>query len=98
MAPGRASRIVRELPRKSPTPIAPPIVIIVSWRCVSPRLSSGELSVVFARAESEAIAARLELPCLLTPNQVTEHLPELVNLLDGVVVENRCADDTAIEA
>src|ERR1700677_3410582 len=98
MTPGPASLIVRELPRKSPTPIAPPIVIMVSWRWVSLRLSSGELSVVFARADSETVKAWTEAPCLLTPNHVTEHLPELVNLLKGVVVENRCADDTSVEA
>src|SRR5271170_7674762 len=98
MTPGPASRIVRELPRKSPTPIAPPIVIMVSWRCVSLRLSSGEPPVVFATADAAAIEARPEAPCLLTPNHVTEHLSELVNLLDGVVVKNRCTDDPGVEA
>src|SRR5271168_3894677 len=96
MTPGPASRIVSELPRKSPTPIAPPIVIMVSWRCVRLRLSSGESSVGFARDAGD-IEPRLEAPCLLPPNQVTEHLSELVNLLDGVVVENRCPDDAGVE-
>src|ERR1700678_3167089 len=95
MTPGPASRIVRELPRKSPTPIAPPIVIMMSWRCVSLRLSSGELS---AGADSGAIESCSEAPGLLIPNNATEHLPELVNLLDGVVMENRCAVDAGVEA
>ena len=98
MTPGPASRIVSELPRKSPTPIAPPIVIMVSWRCVRLRLSSGEPSAVFAREDAETLKARPETSCLLTPNHVTEHLSELVNLLDGVVVENRCPDDAGVEA
>src|SRR5277367_1600713 len=88
MTPGPASRIVTELPRKSPTPIAPPMVIMVSWRCVSLRLSSWGTSAVFATGDATATEARLDAPCLLTPNHVTEHLPELVNLLDCVVVEN----------
>src|SRR5271168_2767885 len=96
MTPGPASRIVSELPRKSPTPIAPPIVIIVSWRCVRLRLSSGGRSDFYA-GDAEAIGGRAEARCLLTPDQVTEHLSELVNLLDGVVVENRCPDDAGVE-
>src|ERR1700733_6735721 len=98
MTPGPASRIVSELPRKSPTPIAPPIVIMVSWRCVRLRLSSGGPSAVFAREDAETLKARPETSCLLTSNHVTEHLSELVNLLDGVVVENRCPDDSGVEA
>src|SRR5258708_6855418 len=96
MTPGPASRMVTVLPRKSPTPIAPPIVIIVSWRCVSARLSSGEFSG--EAASFEAIRVGEGLACLLTPNHVTEHLPELANLLDGVVVDKRRAVDTDFEA
>src|SRR5271155_1606524 len=96
MTPGPASRIVTELPRKSPTPIAPPIVIMVSWRCVSARLSSGELSG--GSATLKAIGARGGVACLLPPNDVTKYLPELVNLLEGVVVDKRCAVDTDVEA
>src|ERR1700735_2699504 len=99
MTPGPANRIVSELPRKSPTPIAPPIVIMVSWRCVRLRLSSGEPSVVFAREDADdATEARPEASRLLTPNHVTEHLSELVNLLNRVVVENRRPDDAGVEA
>src|SRR5580698_1518649 len=97
MTPGPANRIVSELPRKSPTPIAPPIVIMVSWRCVRLRLSSKELSVGFAGADAETVERLLQAPCLLAPNHVTEHLSELVNLLDGVVVENRCPEDAGVE-
>src|SRR6202034_3224624 len=98
ITPGPASRMVMELPRKRPTPMAPPIVIMVSWRCVSLRLSSGELTVVFARADAEVIESGPEAPCLLTPNHVIEHLPEFVNFLDGVVVENRRSKDTCVQA
>src|ERR1700739_3510737 len=96
MTPGPASRMVTELPRKSPTPIAPPMVIMVSWRCVSARLSSVEFSRV--RAGSKAIGARAEVPCLSPPNHVKEYLPELVNLVEGVVVDDRRAVDTGVEA
>src|SRR5580693_4830293 len=96
MTPGPASRIVTELPRKSPTPIAPPIVIMVSWRCVSARLSSGELSGV--SASLKGIGARAGVGCLSTPNDVTKDLPELANLLDGVVMDKRRAVDTGVEA
>src|ERR1700733_10835947 len=98
MTPGPASRIVRELPRKSPTPIAPPIVIMVSWRCVSLRLGSEETPVVLATVDAAVIGVRPEAPCLLSPNKVSKHLPELVNLLDGVVVKNRCTYDPGVEA
>src|SRR5271170_49812 len=96
MTPGPASRIVTELPRKSPTPIAPPIVIMVSWRCVSARLSSGELSGV--SSSFKAIGARAGVACLSTPNDVTKNLPKLANFLDGVVVDKRRTVDTGVEA
>src|SRR5271169_5582229 len=95
MTPGPASRIVSELPRKSPTPIAPPIVIMVSWRCVRARLSSGELPGVSAILK--AFGAGTEAACLLTPNHVTQYLPKVVNLLEGVVVDERGAVDAGVE-
>src|SRR5580704_14861278 len=98
MTPGPASRMVTELPRKSPTPIAPPIVIMVSWRCVSLRFSSEELSDPLAAASLEGIDACSAAGCLLTSNQFTKYFAELVNLLDSVVVDQRRTVDAGVEA
>src|SRR5271155_4504271 len=89
MTPGPARRIVTELPRNRPTPMAPPMVIMVSWRCVRLRLSSDERPVAVSVGGAG---------CLLTPNHLTQHLSELVNLLDGVVVDYRRAVDAGVES
>src|SRR3974377_503167 len=96
MPPGPASLMVTELPRNNPTPIAPPMVIMVTWRCVSARLSSGEPSG--ESAALEAIGSRAAGAFLSTANHVTKCLPEFVDLLYGVVVHKGCTVDTGLEA
>src|SRR5215469_5846276 len=96
MTPGPASLMVTELPRKSPTPIAPPMVIMVSWRCVSARLSWGELPA--ASAALGAIGSGAAVTCLSAANHVTKYLPEFVNLLDRVVVNERRPVGTDLQA
>ena len=97
MTPGPASRIVRELPREEPHPDRAADRHHGELAQRESALSSGELSGGFARADVDAIEPRLYTLFLLAPNHVTEHLSELVNLLDGVVVENRCPDDAGVE-
>src|SRR5215469_1719619 len=96
MTPGPASLMVTELPRKRPTPMAPPRAIMVSWRCVSARLSSEGPAGEWAALEAiDAVGAAARLPAA---NQVTKYLSELANLLNRVVVDKRCAVDAGVEA
>src|SRR5579863_1555940 len=101
MTPGPARRIVTLLPRNRPTPIAPPMASIVSWRCVSLRRSSsasgrtaGESALVLMdcggcwRRESEGS------PML---RQIEQNVAETVNLIHRVVVDERSTDYAAFQ-
>src|ERR1700720_3325449 len=96
ITPGPASRTVTLLPRKRPTPMAPPIVIMLSWRCVSLRLSSlpsggalGELLIGFTLSGHQPSG---------TMREITKNVLELLNLVDRVVVNQGRADCAAIVA
>ena len=63
---------------------------------MSERLSSGELPGV--PGGLTAFGALTEVACLSPPNHVKKYLPKLVNLVDGVVVDERRAVDAGVEA
>src|SRR5262245_8578128 len=102
MTPGPASSMVTLLPRNNPTPIAPPIAIIVSWRGLSlrrkPSLSEKEPSAVCgdsAIARSSMGAARPprlfseHSACCLTATNSLHYADKFLDLVDGVVMNQR---------
>src|SRR5713226_4685414 len=102
MTPGPASSMVTLLPRKRPTPIAPPIAIIVSCRefnrrC-SPSGSAVGVVVLASGCRAEVVedlsktAPDLVIQILqfrLIVGDTPQHINELVYLVDGVVVDER---------
>src|SRR5579859_1784903 len=100
MTPGPARRIVTLLPRNSPTPMAPPMASMVSWRCVSLRRSSsvsGGLAVDPSPADFGECAGRgSEISPM--PGQITQDVTEALNFIRCVVVDERGADDATVLA
>src|SRR5580658_2821904 len=97
MTPGPASRTVTLLPRKSPTPIAPPMASMVSWRWVSWRFSSsvsaGIGSDVAAVDCGDRGGGESEGSAML--GQIEQGVAEAVNLIQRVVVDERGAHHAA---
>jgi len=63
---------------------------------VSPVRVQREFSIGLDVADGEGIDAGVA--GLLTPKNVTEYVPELVNFFDSIVVEKRGTDDAAVKA
>src|SRR5579859_1170321 len=100
MTPGPARRIVTLLPRNSPTPMAPPMASIVSWRCVSLRRSSSTSGGVAGEPPLMDCGARAGRDSEDSPMlcQIEQGVTEAVNLVPCVVVDERGADDATVLA
>src|SRR6267143_784019 len=108
MMPGPASSMVTLLPRNRPTPIAPPMAIIVSWREFSRRCSSpnsrGGVAVLTSRCDTkppEYLSKQHLTLCdplvqfRLIACDTAQHIDKLADLLDGVVVDERCPNGSS---
>src|SRR5271163_4882569 len=99
MTPGPARRIVTLLPKKRPTPIAPPMASMLSWRWVSLRRSSppgeawpgGGSAAAGARRCAESGASAMFV-------QIEQDIAEAADLLDGVVVHGGNAHHAGVRA
>src|ERR1017187_1851847 len=111
MMPGPASAIVTLLPRNRPTPIAPPMAIIESWRefrrrCSSPDSCGGWtlLTSVCETEPAEPLAKQhltfvgpiLQFRFGLIARDSPQHIDKLANLLYRVVVAERRPYSSAV--
>src|SRR5438874_4556002 len=95
ITPGPASAMVTLLPRKRPTPIAPPIAIIESWRELSRRWRSDSgagLNSATAVATDCLMSAMFDS----SARDALQHVGETVDFLISVVVDQRCPDSSSI--
>src|SRR5581483_2477123 len=86
MTPGPASAMVTLLPRKRPTPIAPPMAIMVSWRELRRRWRSA--SAAGAAAMDCFRSAIVES----SVRDVFQHVSKPVHFFFVVVVDQRGSD------
>src|ERR1017187_4196017 len=111
MMPGPASAIVTLLPRNRPTPIAPPMAIIESWRefrrrCSSPDSCGGWtlLTSVCDTEPAEPLSKQhltfvdpiVQFRFGLIARDTPQHIDKLANLLDRVVGDERRPDSWAV--
>src|SRR6185437_12053924 len=98
ITPGPARRIVTLLPRNRPTPMAPPMASMVSWRCVRRRWSASISGGVAGEPSPMDCGERAgrESEISPMPGQIEQGVTEAVNLVHGVVVDERRADDAAV--
>src|SRR5215472_2618274 len=96
MTPGPARRIVTLLPKKRPTPIAPPMASMVSCRWVSLRFSSRLSSVWTDKSFMPGAWPWLLSGALLMPAQIEQDVGKATYFFHGVVVDGRDSNDAAI--
>src|SRR5690242_16283760 len=95
MTPGPASRIVTVLPRKRPTPMAPPMASMVSCLCVSLRRSSSYWGATTAESPlGDSVAGAgsgSEFSAMLV--QIEQGVAEPVNFSRRIVMNQRDSHD-----
>src|SRR5215472_16992366 len=96
MTPGPAKRIVTLLPKKSPTPIAPPMASMLSCRWVSLRFSSPDGT---ARSGKSGLPGGRPLggsETLLMPAQIEQNVCEATDLFQSIVMNRGNSNYPAI--
>src|ERR1700681_4670746 len=86
ITPGPARRIVTLLPKKSPTPMAPPIASMLSCRWVSLRLSSPVSVNLPGKSVGPDARPLADSETLLILAQVEQNFRKATHLFHGVVV------------
>src|SRR5215469_16738004 len=98
MTPGPARRIVTLLPKKRPTPIAPPMASMLSCRWVSLRLSSADSPVCPDKSFVPGVRPSEVSGTLFMPAQIEQDVGKATYLFQGVVVDCGDSDDATVLA
>src|SRR5215472_12176459 len=98
MTPGPARRIVTLLPKKRPTPIAPPMASMLSCRWVSLRLSSAVSPGWLGKSFVPGARPSEVSGTLFMPAQIEQDVGKATYFFPGVVVDCGDSNDPAILA